>query len=108
MRLVFALLLVVLFQQTPDFVGLHSHNGVLLRVEVGTPIIDFHADQVLVQLFAIAEEGLFRNELKKPAFLRRASKVFALENSAEFLPLLEKRGGKSNRVGQGRHRSSRP
>src|SRR5207245_8114302 len=77
---VFAFFLVVLFQETPDLVRLYSHDGVLLRVELGTPIVNFDADQILVQLVAIAEKGLFRNKLKKPALLWRGGKVFAFEN----------------------------
>ena len=56
---VFAFFLVVLFQQTPDFVRLDSHDGIFLRIELGTPIVNLDADQVFIQLIAATEKRLF-------------------------------------------------
>src|SRR5690348_5175336 len=53
---VFAFFLVVLLQEAPDLVRLHSHDWILLRIELGTPIVNFDADQIFIQLVAIAEK----------------------------------------------------
>ncbi len=82
-----AFVFVVSLEQAADFVRLHAHDWVFLLVEIRAPVVDLGADQVFVELFAIALKGLLGNELKKADLLRRAGKELALYNPAKFLAL---------------------
>ena len=68
---------------------LHADDRVLLRIESLAAIVDFDANQVLVDLVAVALKCLFGNELQKAASLGSARELFALQNSAQLLSLLK-------------------
>lgn len=53
---------------------LHAHNGILLRIKVAAPAVNFGANQKLVQFVAVSEQGLFRNKLEKRLFLGALAK----------------------------------
>src|SRR5271157_4708274 len=79
-----ALFLVIALQRAAHLVRLHAHNGVLLRVEIRTPTVNFHTDEIFVEFFAVPEQRLFANELEKPTLLWGICEVSALEDSAKL------------------------
>jgi hypothetical protein len=86
-----AILFVVLLEQASNLMRLHPHNGISLRIEIDSAIVNLYADEVFIQLVAIAQECLFGNKFKKPGFFGRVGEVLALQNAAQFFALLEER-----------------
>jgi hypothetical protein len=64
-----AFFLIILFQEPPDLMRLHADDGILLRIEIDTALVDFQANQVLVQLVAVSLECLLANEVEKTSLL---------------------------------------
>jgi hypothetical protein len=79
---------VVSDQRLPDLVGLDSDDGILLRVEIGAPVVKVDAYCVLADTVRIPSKYLFAHELQESAFLLCFEKVPAKENAIELLAYL--------------------
>ena len=77
-----SIFVVILTQEAADLVRLHPHNRILLRIEIDAPVVNLYPDEILIQLFAVAQEGLLRHKLEEPRLLRRVSKQSAFEDPA--------------------------
>ena len=42
------ILLIVFVKQAANLVRLHAHDRILLRVEIDAPVVNLHADKVLI------------------------------------------------------------
>jgi hypothetical protein len=98
-----AIFLIVLVEQPANLVRLHAHNGIFLRIEVNAAVVDLYSDKVLIQLVAVAQQGLLAHKLEEPGLFGRSGKMLAFEDPAQFFaPLEERDGGSYGRV-NGRH-----
>jgi hypothetical protein len=70
-------------------VRLHTHNGVLLRVEIRTSTVNLHADEKFVQFLTIPKQGLFRDKFQKSALLGGFREVLTLKHSSKFFSFFE-------------------
>lgn len=86
-----AVFLVVLLERTADFVGLHTDDRVLLRIEPCAAIIDFNPDQILIELVAVALKGLLDNELEESASLGCVGKLLAFQDPAQLFSFFKER-----------------
>jgi len=101
---VFAFLLVILLEEAADLMGLDADDGVFLGVEGGSAAVDLDADQVLIEVVAVALKGLFGDEFKEAGFFGRAGEVAAFQNPAELFAFFRERDGTGGRMGLRSHR----
>jgi hypothetical protein len=72
-------------------VRLHAHNRILLRIEINASVVHLYPNEVLIQLFSVAQEGLLRHKLEEPRLLRRVGKELAFQDPAQLFALLKER-----------------
>jgi hypothetical protein len=89
-RTVLAFFFIVVLEEAADFVRLYAHYGVLLRVEIRTPLVDFDANEVLIELTFLAKKNLFTREFQETPSFRSLGEVFTLKNPLQFTALFIK------------------
>jgi hypothetical protein len=90
---VLAFFLVIVLEQAANFVRLNTHYGVLLRVEIRTPLVDFDANEVFIEFTFLAEKSLSTRKFQETPSFRSLGEVFTFENPLQFTALFIKRQG---------------
>jgi hypothetical protein len=89
-RIVKAFGLVVLMELRTQTAGFCADNRVNLRVERGGPLVDLHANQVLVELAAVSSDLLLHHKAQKSSQPFRLHQRPARKNLLELLWNLSK------------------